>query len=45
MRVKEFFQFNRITLEKIQLIEKELNLNLSEYKTLLFSNKIENKLN
>ena len=42
-RVKEFFQFNRITLEKIQLIEKELNLNLSEYKTLLFSNKTENK--
>ena len=35
MRIREYFQDNDITLEKIKYMEKELNLNLSEYKKLI----------
>ena len=34
--VKEYFQLNRITLEKIKYIENELNINLSEFKNLYY---------
>ena len=33
--IKEFFKVNKITITKIKYIEKELNLNLSEYKNKL----------
>ena len=36
-RVSLFFRENKITLEKINLMEKELNLNLSLYRNKLFS--------
>ena len=45
LRLKEYFQQNGITLEKIELIEKELKLNLTKYRNALnssnnlFSNK------
>ena len=32
VNLKEYFQLNQLTLEKINLIEKELNLSLIEFK-------------
>lgn len=32
MRIKEYFHDNDITIDKIDYIEKELNLNLSQFK-------------
>lgn len=40
--VKEYFQLNRITLEKINYIENELNINLSEFKNLYYQNQNKN---
>jgi hypothetical protein len=40
--VKEYFQLNRITLEKINYIENELNINLSEFKNLYYQNENKN---
>ena len=34
--IEEYFQINKITLEKINFIEKELNLNLSIYKEIYY---------
>ena len=38
LRIKEYFTDNKITLEKIEYMENELKLNLSEYKLKLISN-------
>ncbi len=35
LRIREYFTDNKVTLEKIEYMEKELNLNLSEYKKLI----------
>ena len=32
MRIDEYFSENKITLQKIEYVEKELNLNLSKYR-------------
>ena len=37
--LKEYFQLNEITLEKINYIEKELNINLTEYRAIYNQNK------
>ena len=39
MRIEEYFKDNEVTLEKVEYMEKELKLNLSEYKRLILMNK------
>ena len=42
-KINEYFELNKITLEKINLIEKELNLNLNKYKKIYYRNRNKSK--
>jgi hypothetical protein len=42
-KIRLYFQYNNITFEKIEYIEKELGLNLEEYKEIIKNKRKESK--
>ena len=43
LRIKEYFEDNNVTLEKIEYMQKELKMNLSKYKKFIPLNRKEKK--
>jgi hypothetical protein len=42
-KIRLYFEYNNITFEKIEYIEKELGLNLEEYKEIIKNKRKESK--